>query len=43
MADRTIEPIKAPDPIDPTHCPTCLSGTQEPDPWYTDVVAPADA
>ena len=30
-----LTPIDQPtDPVDPTHCPTCLSGTQPRDPYY---------
>lgn len=31
----TLTPIYPPiEPVDPTHCPTCLSGTQPRDPDY---------
>jgi hypothetical protein len=38
MADYTTEPIKY-EPIDPTHCPACLSGTPPPDPIYDKAIA----
>lgn len=29
------------EPIDPTHCPTCRSGTPPLDPWLEDAIDPA--
>jgi len=41
IIDRT--PIDPGDPIDPTHCPTCLSGTPPRDPWYDEAIGVGDA
>jgi hypothetical protein len=40
MAERIavpLEPVK-PEPVDPTFCPTCLSGLQPTDPPYEDAI-----
>jgi hypothetical protein len=45
MADvsREYEYVKPVEPIDPTNCPTCLSGFQPVDPGYEDAIDPKDA
>jgi hypothetical protein len=42
MADvsREYELVKPVDPIDPTNCPTCLSGFQPTDPPYREALEP---
>lgn len=40
--DRIIirEPVY---PVEPTGCPTCLSGTPPRDPWFEEAIEPARA
>jgi hypothetical protein len=33
---RPVTPVDP--PIDPNHCPTCLSGTPPRDPWYEEAI-----
>lgn len=41
MADYAYKPIEPTDPIDPTYCPTCLSGTPPRDPYFDEAIEPA--
>ena len=43
--DRTTSPVivQPTDPVNPTWCPTCLSGMGPIDPWYEEAIdAPID-
>lgn len=37
----TSEEIYPTDPIDPTYCPTCFSGTPPRDPYFDDTIDPS--
>jgi hypothetical protein len=36
--DGTAYPYEPPKPVDPTNCPTCLSGFQPTDPPYEEAI-----
>lgn len=33
-----VGPVKPPQPVDPTYCPTCLSGTPPIEPGFEDAI-----